>query len=332
MSSSNIRDSSTLISLSELEAQKATARFELEKLKAENRKAEQERKQANALEVAKVKAAAEIQSAEIKQKSGKTKSTKKRNPQSRNYFLQTYVKGERISAVLRQRADQILRYAYIYHDQDKWEEDQIHYDTVMVDSESVEIPMVDHRAGDFKTPHWHILIQLKNPAREAQVKSWFYDPEEGQNTNTQPCDSLRACYMYLTHENAPEKFHYSEMGIVSNDKAYFEHITADSAREDSLTDCVLSLAEGQTTLQILTEHGRDFILNYRNVKAMADAISYEEGMQTAEQELALTVHKLQKRIEALTADNQYLTQKNIALRTAIKCAVDTTTGEIYGND
>lgn len=211
----------------------------------------------------------------------------------RAFFVETYVRGEIISAALRKHENFIKRYAYIYHDQDVWQSE----DKAVLDGK--------HIAGEKKTPHWHVLLELRNSYEERLVKDWFFDIEDQQNTNTSIVTSKRACYRYLTHRDNPEKFQYSAMGIVTDDRDFYESLALDEGTNgDDLVQAVCDLASGASTREVLSYYGRDLICNYANVRRITDDICREEKM------LAL-IGQLQQDLAVLSAQVQtYATQRN----------------------
>lgn len=79
-------------------------------------------------------------------------------------------------------------YAAILHDKDTWE-----------DGESEE-----HKAGELKKPHWHVVLRTLNPrwrdsvAEELGIKPNYLDR----------CRDRDAALLYLVHEGYPNKYQY----------------------------------------------------------------------------------------------------------------------------
>lgn len=85
-----------------------------------------------------------------------------------------------------------FEYAYIEHNQDVWEEDT-----------------EEHKKGEKKKPHTHVLINLKN-ARS--VKSML---EELEVNHIESCN-FYAYARYLIHLGYPNKYQYNSQDIKTN--------------------------------------------------------------------------------------------------------------------
>lgn len=91
-----------------------------------------------------------------------------------------------------------FEYAYILHDKDKWEEDSVDDDGIII-----------HKAGDIKKPHYHVILNFKNPRSLEKLK------------NELGLKHLETCNFYfyaryLIHKDYPRKFQYDEKEIVTN--------------------------------------------------------------------------------------------------------------------
>ncbi len=113
-----------------------------------------------------------------------------------------FITMEKVEEVLKEHANCIRDYAYIIHDQDTYtaEEEQ-------------ETP--EHKAGTLKAPHIHVLLRFdrNQPQQFKSIAEWFgLEPQCVQKIKGRWEDAV----LYLTHENAPEKFQYSADDVVAN--------------------------------------------------------------------------------------------------------------------
>lgn len=83
-------------------------------------------------------------------------------------------------------------YAYILHDKDKWEEDT-----------------EEHKAGEIKKPHWHVIIAFKNARSVDSIK------KELELAHVETCN-FYAYTRYLIHKDQHQKYQYSEFDILTN--------------------------------------------------------------------------------------------------------------------
>lgn len=83
-------------------------------------------------------------------------------------------------------------YAYILHDKDKWEEET-----------------EEHKLGELKKPHWHVIISFKNARSVDSIK------KELELSHVETCN-FYAYTRYLIHKDQPQKYQYSELEIVTN--------------------------------------------------------------------------------------------------------------------
>lgn len=89
-------------------------------------------------------------------------------------------------------------YAYILHDKDIWEEE-------VVDDDGITI----HNPGDKKKPHYHVILNFKNPRSLDKIKN-----ELGLK-HLETCNFYFYC-RYLIHKDNPHKYQYREEDIVTN--------------------------------------------------------------------------------------------------------------------
>lgn len=94
----------------------------------------------------------------------------------------------------------IKDYAYILHDKDVYNEDDVKKNPSLI-------------LGEAKPPHYHFALRLDNAYTFACVASWFGLAENfACKVKGEWVDMLK----YLTHQNAPNKFQYSENEVISN--------------------------------------------------------------------------------------------------------------------
>lgn len=83
-------------------------------------------------------------------------------------------------------------YAYILHDEDVWEDDT-----------------EEHKAGDKKKPHYHVVLNFKNARSIDKLK------QELGLKHLETCNYY-FYIRYLIHKDYPRKFQYDEKEIVTN--------------------------------------------------------------------------------------------------------------------
>lgn len=119
---------------------------------------------------------------------------------SRNYTIVLYPEDPTHADILLKIIN-MFDYAYILHDKDTWEKDNI-------DKETKEII---NKKGEKKKPHYHILISLKNPRSEKRIKEQI----GGEKIHIEP-SSFYEMTRYLIHLDDPEKYQYKSQEIHTN--------------------------------------------------------------------------------------------------------------------
>lgn len=66
--------------------------------------------------------------------------------------------------------------------------------------------------GEFKKPHYHIILCYEGPTTGSNVKSLV---DELNQPIPLPIDSVRGLYRYFTHMDNPEKYQYDEKDITT---------------------------------------------------------------------------------------------------------------------
>lgn len=190
------------------------------------------------------------------------------NKKCLNHFVESYCDEATILSALELHSRAIKRYALILHNKDIFKDDIIENDCIR------------HKMGDFKEPHYHILIMLNWQLPLRQVQNWFYQlDDEGceiTNRNPNPCTSVLKAFQYLTHKNNPEKYQYNDDEIITDDLLYFMSLNEDDPLNDNLTDALLDYLGGVSLEELVRRYGRDFIINFKNVRDIANEIRFQK--------------------------------------------------------
>jgi hypothetical protein len=100
----------------------------------------------------------------------------------------------------------ITNWWYILHDKDKY-----------TDEEQAQNPL--HIEGELKKPHYHILMDFKNPTSFETIAKWFnphmQDGHYPTNLVQNKTKTLTANILYLIHYKRPEKHQYNPLEITS---------------------------------------------------------------------------------------------------------------------
>lgn len=112
---------------------------------------------------------------------------------------------EKIKDALSHRT--ITRYAYIKHDEDVY-------------SALDEEMNPDHRKGEYKPPHWHIVVELKNNAVEIGIIAKWFGIADNYINIAKGVGAFLDCVQYLTHEDLKQqglgKRLYEDGRVVAN--------------------------------------------------------------------------------------------------------------------
>jgi len=103
------------------------------------------------------------------------------------------------------------------HDRDVWEEDT-----------------EDHKAGDLKKPHFHILLSYDGPTTYQNIKK--LSESCGGTKKVEKVSSARGYYRYLTHKDDHDKYQYDEEDI----KLLNGFNPADNGLTDSEVDRIIA--------------------------------------------------------------------------------------------
>ncbi len=102
----------------------------------------------------------------------------------------------------------VNNYAYILHDKDTY-------------SQADEEKNPNHKQGEVKPPHWHIVIQMNYTTEPSVVAKWFGIAENFVDIpKGEGAWKFLDCVEYLTHESEKQqdlgKFRYDDLEVVSN--------------------------------------------------------------------------------------------------------------------
>lgn len=123
----------------------------------------------------------------------------------------------------------------ILHDSDRW-------------SGSDEVVDPNHKAGELKKPHWHLVVKFNDAVWNTSLsKQWSLDTRWMKN-----CRSFKDGVFYLVHRGFPDKFQYDPdllFGPLRDDA-----IRILAGRRSDDTERIVSLVrEGKSNLEIIEE-------------------------------------------------------------------------------
>lgn len=119
---------------------------------------------------------------------------------SRNYTIVLYPEDETHVQALDTIKNQ-FSYAYILHNKDKYEKDEINEDT----------GEIEHKRGELKKEHWHVLITFPNARSEENIKAIL-----GNEKLHIEKSSFYEMTRYLIHLDSPHKYQYNSQEIITN--------------------------------------------------------------------------------------------------------------------
>ncbi len=154
---------------------------------------------------------------------------------SRTFALELYPEDNQHIAILEYIKNN-FEYAYILHDKDTYEEDT-----------------EEHKKGEKKKPHYHIILAFKNARTIDSIK------KELQIDYVMTCN-FYAYTRYLIHLGTPQKYQYSSNDIITNISLRIENALKrdyDSQEQDAriLLDYIFKKSnEGFLSFRMLTEY------------------------------------------------------------------------------
>lgn len=183
----------------------------------------------------------------------------------RLFALVTYITNEdEIQKTLVKHGNSIRAFGYIFHDKDE------------------------------NDPHFHVVIRTHSNWTPKQIAVWFNDfNEKKQNTLAQPVWSRQGIVSYLTHDDEPDKHHYSQSDI----KWYNEGDIRQKEGKDDSQEIVEDILRGVKTREMVKRYGRDYIYHIQAYHFVAEKIQNEEEAEkrwkeACEREARYNVQKL----------------------------------------
>lgn len=177
---------------------------------------------------------------------------------ARQYFIRTYLKPEEFEPILKAARN----WAYILHDKDGGE------------------------------PHYHIIAVFKNARTEDGIRAIIPDTQQTRIEVVK--NGIEACYKYLTHEDNPEKHHYSKDEIQSNGKKYFEEDKAEDETAEQIIDDIL---QGLSLRELARRYGRDFMRNWKKYIEYARCVMVQESGEKLYYEKMVEIEDFMKVIQ-----------------------------------
>nr|WP_012477877.1 Rep family protein [Candidatus Phytoplasma australiense]ABA02280.1 Rep [Candidatus Phytoplasma australiense] len=110
------------------------------------------------------------------------------------------IKQTEIEKVLESKKKVIQSYAFILHDNDKYLNEK-------------EAKENGKSVGDYKIPHWHIMLRFHQSQEFKYIAKWFNTTE---NFVSQIKGRFTDALLYLTHANRADKHQYQNHQVVSN--------------------------------------------------------------------------------------------------------------------
>lgn len=126
-------------------------------------------------------------------------------------------------------------------------------------------------------PHYHIFFTVqKNMTCNNVVKSFkMYQSDQSQNTFCRPMRKDEfACYDYLMHVNHPDKYQYSEDGIICDDVSKWVKVEKTNDIDSFLDDLLSPVLDLR---YMCRRYGRDFMRNYKNYLEIREVIFHEDS-------------------------------------------------------
>lgn len=185
----------------------------------------------------------------------------------RHFDVVFYGSLEELLHIIHEYRARIQRYAFIFHDKDKYSDDVV----------SADSGQIVHRKGDIKVNHFHLVVSFYNACTLSACAKIFRT--EKDNPRVFSVGDMQKCYEYLIHKNDPDKYQYCKCDIVSDDLSYFEKlcIIGERCERDNVAEqIVMDLLAGVNTRLMVSRYGRDFIINMARYIDCADKIRSED--------------------------------------------------------
>lgn len=174
--------------------------------------------------------------------------------------------------------EQAKNWAYAYHDKDVWTEED-------------ESKNPKHKAGEPKTPHYHILLCME---REKSFESMLRIVKQygDQNTRITPIakEWIAERIEYMWHDQANEhaagKFQYNREIVKYSSKQWFDKYVKgeDPTANDDFLEDLLAPASEFSVVKMARVYGRDFMKNFKNYLDFRKyALAEQTGVYVPEQ-------------------------------------------------
>lgn len=184
----------------------------------------------------------------------------KKIKQARAFWIRIYLSKEALELFLQTNIKRIRSYAYILHDKDIGDD------------------------GELVEPHFHLILRMYSQWSRRRIYKlfipflWNYNNgqwEKTGNLNLQISSDYKANFVYLTHDNDPDKYQYSKSCIVSNDFDDFGN--NDDKSKDGAYEIIHDILEGKSQLYLLKKYGREYVYHKKQYELMAQCIIHEEN-------------------------------------------------------
>lgn len=129
-------------------------------------------------------------------------------------------------------------YAYILHDKDTYEKDQTNENT----------GEIEHKKGEIKKAHWHVLITFVNPRSDTTIKEII-----GNEKIHIEKSSFYQMARYLIHMDNPNKYQYKKQDIETNIKERIENaLKREYDKEEEKSRILLDYIFKESNKSVLT--------------------------------------------------------------------------------
>lgn len=168
---------------------------------------------------------------------------------ARFFGIVTYLSDtERIVRMIQKKQTSIRAYAIMKHDQDEAD------------------------------PHCHIVLRTHSALTCAQVCNWFKDDETGQNAFAEFVHDRAGIIDYLTHENDPDKHHYSKADIVDGG---IDDLLPKGNTDDLTYEILDLLMNGTAIKDLVRMYGKDFLYHIRDYTTAVKMICTQQGEEVS---------------------------------------------------
>lgn len=160
----------------------------------------------------------------------------------------------------------IAQHCYIIHDQDTY-----------TDAEEKRNP--DHKAGELKAAHIHLLMRFNQPQHIPNIAKWFNIPE---NFVQKIHGSWEDACLYQIHANAPDKYQYPPEAVTCNFD--FQKILEKKDTKTELDKVLQRILDGEIREYNRTQEIDNFLLVYCACKIEQAFKVRQEHLEATQQE------------------------------------------------